>query len=356
MWISTARFAHGVVPATIRFIYQAVQYSNMKPLSKVLLLANAFLLSLIPLVSSGSECRLLTEASVIAHPGRYCLAKGILVSEYGVRINSSNVDLDLQGHSIEISKKTDGLTIGIAITDNVKSVKIHNGGIDGAIIGINVTAGTAISVEKMSLKNIGAIGINAVADKIEIRNTTISNVGIKPLDKDNAYAIGINLGSKDALVSDCKISDVRRQSLEPNITGEPVGILVTSSCGNCVITGNELNKGKPEVDSYGVWNAALGKVYISKNKVSGFRNGIVSAGHQVSISGNTLVCKASGAQSVGLFSLARDFKKSDSFISSSENTMTDCSMEYLSCMGLQCENQAFDSHQLGKRVFPSRTK
>ncbi|WP_156111681.1 hypothetical protein [Thalassospira australica] len=289
--------------------------------------------------ASAEDCKSIPSSLVLVDPGEYCLRDDLdLTESNGLVISESNISVDLGGHVI--SAKSSDLVSAITIEGRAKRVSIRNGTIHGAKIGINIYEADQVHVSSLQLQNIGAIGINSFASDVRINNNVFEGVGFNPLSTDNAYSIAINVAGANVYVTENVILDAKRQNLSAEVVGEAVGVLVGSDCKECFVEHNEILKKQADSNSYGVWNAGLGAVEISGNSISGYANGITSAGRQYTVLDNKIDCRVSGnGIGVGVALTLRHDQDADSYGGAANNDVSNCSLDILSCFSNACRKQ-----------------
>jgi len=217
---------------------------------------------------NNDTCRHIPRNFIITNPGTYCLEKDLILENHsGIKILASDVVLDLGTYSLlgSFAKSKDAVTSAIRVDQNAHNITVKNGIIKEVRIGINLYQSEYIHIHNVKFSDIGAMAINSVASNSVFSNNVFENVGLRPLDPTNAYAIAINIGGENVEIEGNEILDINRQDLDTGIVGEAVAILVKSDCKNCIIKNNRMSKAIPDSNSYGIWNAGLGDVHIEGN-------------------------------------------------------------------------------------------
>lgn len=277
-----------------------------------------------------APCATVPADGVIRAAGRYCVAGERRASgTVGIDIAAGNVVVDLNGGTLRAAK-ADPKSIGVLVRDASSDVTITGGVIQGFAIGISNPAANGLRIDKVTLRDTGAIAIKAGGDRSAIVGTTIESVGGTPLDPANAYAIGANLTGRNVSFSKNTIRNVTRQAVPATLVGEAVGVLVGDGCAECVVDNNVIAKSTPEAKSIGIWNSGIGQVEIRNNSIVGFDQGVIALGRKFIVHDNQLTC-AGGPSTTGvLISLGRggaDQGEGAAF----GNRFTSCAIEQLIC-------------------------
>jgi len=295
-----------------------------------------------------SKCLSIPKSRIIDKAGLYCLEKNLEIeSSIGISINNSNVTLDFKGFSITSKSENKKFIYGIHIEKGKKNIKIFNGTINNAIVGIDIGPSESTSfnilIKDLKFKNIGAIGIRTYGS-VEITNNVFENIGLQPID-DFAYSIGISVGGKNVKILKNKITRIKRQNL--NAIGEAVGILIRDDCENCLIKDNLIDKkdGIEEANSYGIWNTGLEKVVIVKNKIIGFKYGILNNSGNYKIIFNEIIC-SNQKEDFGLV-LYNNSQIQDIKIIQQSNDISSCTYPNFTCITMDsndCSNWLSESN------------
>jgi hypothetical protein len=294
--------------------------------------------------ATARTCAPVPSTGLIDKPGRYCLGADLSVDRrIGIEIASPDVVLDLGGFEItKRAKQDDQVSIGVRIEGSsaARGIAVRNGKIRGFTIGVNAQGASGTVMEGLAI-SAGAIGINTGAADAVLHRNQIRDVGGAPLDANQAYAIGVNLSGRGARLEDNVIGQVYRAARPRSVTGEAVGVLVTSDCSDCVVANNRLENDRVDPGSIGIWNAALGRVDITGNSVTLFERAIYSVGRAYAITGNSLSCGAGYSQSVGVVLVLRHPPEPSAFGAAFNNRIQACLIDTFQCFS-DCDPKVRD--------------
>jgi hypothetical protein len=162
---------------------------------------------------------------IISVPGTYCMKETVtLTSGSGITVNSNDVTIDLQGHTINGAGNS---TTAIELGDGVQNVIIQNGiienlgGVSPDGIGIRDTVGNVTTLENITIQNVNfnnnsvaAISFNQAAagtydvDGMLIRNCRSDNSG-------QIFVQGIS-----GIVEGCEVHENRGAGIQGGITAQ----------------------------------------------------------------------------------------------------------------------------------------
>ena len=148
-----------------------------------------------------------------------------------------------------------------------------------------------------------------------------------------------------------KICEIKKQNL--NAIGEAVGILIRTDCENCLIKDNLIDKkdGLNEAESYGIWNAALQKAVIIKNKIVGFSNGITNSSINYEVISNEIICGPQ-ERSIGI-TLDNGNKYKDLKVIQMANKISSCIYSNFTCINAKLgECRYWDSKVFKYQLYP----
>lgn len=212
---------------------------------------------------------------VLDEAGEYYLENTLRATgQYGIKINSSHVKLDLNGYEIvSTNMNEEEVSFGIHVTPSV-FVEVFNGKIRGSSIGINATYSNFLRIRDVHIEYCQMMGINFGGKKNIISNCTIRSIA-SDIDKAlEGYAVGINTcESIDTRISYNHIENIYRQPVNEDIVGEGVGILLGHDSNTCDVSNNTISNNALENNTFGIW--AVGKRHlIYKNFIFNHNTGI----------------------------------------------------------------------------------
>jgi hypothetical protein len=216
-------------------------------------------------------------------PGRYFLENDIGVSgRNGIIINSSNVHLDLQGHSIS-AETNDENAVGrcaIYVRRCCAHVTIQGGSIRGFKVGLSATSCDHLDVFGLSVTRSRRIGINVGGLSCRVSGCAVSDIGGNPSE---AYAVGINIAcGADVVVEGNRISEIYRQEgCPPEIKGEGCAIILNSASQRCSVVGNVLTNEHSRSGTIGVFGGRAGHHSIRDNFVRGYEIALQGGGFAI---------------------------------------------------------------------------
>jgi hypothetical protein len=200
----------------------------------------------------------------ITLPGDYILASNLSTDGYGIIIQASDVNINLNGFSITGSQNSDNQFYGISSFDQDR-ISITNGSIIGFQYGIYLSdlvdyassiddlSGGAHLVENVVVSDSTFRGIRLEGAENIVRNNSISNIGGSTSYPD-AYAFGIESFGRNALISGNTITNIHGAGVSD--LGEGVGISVTYFGDGSVVSGNIITNPGSEIDAnYSSWSA-----------------------------------------------------------------------------------------------------
>ena len=197
-----------------------------------------------------------TSNYVIKNPGIYTLGKDLTVtgSGFGIKIESGNVVLDLNGFNINNESNKSTSAIGVYGQD-CSNVIIKGGGINGFFYGIRLD--NTNSTEDGSGNNLvdgvhvgGSTfrGISLEGAHNSVVNSVIDGVSGTTIYQ-NAFACGIEAKGPHAIISNNLIKEIYATG-----RGEGLGISISGFGDNSLVQGNIIkNQNKTEFRSFGVW-------------------------------------------------------------------------------------------------------
>lgn len=212
------------------------------------------------------------ENGHIVNKGNYYLENNFYSSsEYAIKIEASNVTIDLNGWEVitTIQDKTK-LSFGIYAINSCHC-EVYNGLISGSAIGIHAPYSKCLNIEQIIIQNCTMMGINFGGLNNSIFSCLIRN--IKGMNN-GAYSVGINASEAiGALIKYNNIENIYRADSEEKEVGEGVGILLGHDSQYCELSKNRLANDKFESHTYGIW--AVGKKHLlSRNFIYNQQIGI----------------------------------------------------------------------------------
>lgn len=225
-------------------------------------------------------------------PGKYFLENDIEAScHVGIIINSSNVILDLQGHSITAGSDNEAAERRCAISIRRSSnVTVHGGSIHGFKVGLTGTACDHLKVSGLSVTSSRRIGINVGGLSCRVSGCSVSNIRGNPSE---AYAVGINVArGSDIVIEGNRISEIYRQEgCPPEVKGEGCAIILNAASERCSAVGNVMTNEHSRSGTIGVFGGRAGHHSIKDNFMRGFQFAIQGGGFEIGpcdVIGNSL--------------------------------------------------------------------
>jgi hypothetical protein len=222
------------------------------------------------------QSRIWQTGTVIRKPGIYKLARDLSVAKGGVGIfvNSDNVTLDLDHHSIR-GENADGKNLGTTSVgirvEGRGNVKIFNGNIDGHFNGIEFEAKSGshtskrIHVQKLSFSNNTARAIFQKSFNTAFFVDLLIENMFGTLQPNQVYTYGIEVQK-----GDCYIINNHFKNIYGRDSGEGVPISITSTVDRCLIQKNYIENDRyPETGrSIGIWVGDENKnISLVRNKI-----------------------------------------------------------------------------------------
>ncbi|MCA9026029.1 MAG: right-handed parallel beta-helix repeat-containing protein [Planctomycetaceae bacterium] len=253
---------------------------------------------------------------VITAPGRYVVVQDLSYSaESGaaVSIEADHVTIDLNGHVLIGSGKSDTTAIGVRAVDR-KQFTISNGTIQGFYFGIDINSPDRVNsrsrehvISGMTLDANTYFGIRLVGADSRIENCHIRSTGGSSLSR-HTIPHGVRLVGERNLLKDCCIDDLHLKRFADG-RGEIVGVHFDAARGSRM-EGNTIIERTTEADdafsaeeqkerTFAVWiNAGPNKdtyLTVTNNRYAGFTVPLAfTPGTDGSVTGNTF----SGADDV----------------------------------------------------------
>jgi hypothetical protein len=169
-----------------------------------------------------TECTEITSASyMITAPGVYCLKQSLTAAGIGVMIESDDVVLDLNGHTLTIGG------IGVRATDR-SNVTVRNGTVRGGTYGVLLggIGASRVLVERLYVQGSESCGICVQGHGAAIRNNVVIGAG-------NAK-IGAKAGISANSGSGLRISHNQIVDTGLGAAGQVDGIIVTDAPGAAI--------------------------------------------------------------------------------------------------------------------------
>lgn len=219
------------------------------------------------------------DNGIIAKPGRYVLQKDIKTNRStGITINSNDVTLDLNGHALRYTGTPKPGTFGIASPDR-KGVTVTNGTIGGFWFNMHCTQNEKLRIRDIHFDDIHYIGINIADSKdVVISDNRFENFRYDvPKDDTSHYVIGINIGAKDAVITNNRFM-AKPQIAAKEVNIETVFVLFSAQVTKgCLVAKNDMAASDVMRKSYGIWVATNAQVAIVDNTIRNMLFGVTLA-------------------------------------------------------------------------------
>src|SRR5687767_6761642 len=195
-------------------------------------------------VTASSDWQSIPQNGIITSPGRYSLKQDIETDRStGVTINASDVTIDLGGHAIRYTGVPKEGTLGIAVQGQ-KGVTITNGTVGGFWFNIHSSQSERLRIRDIRFDDIAYIGINAGDCKdVVISDNVFENFRYDlPKAPNNTYVIAINIGAKDAVISNNRFIARFQGGTAQDVKVETVFVLFCAEVTkNCIVTKNDMS-------------------------------------------------------------------------------------------------------------------
>jgi hypothetical protein len=168
----------------------------------------------------------------ITTAGVYCLKSSLTLGHVStaIRVNASNVTVDLNGHTLDLAAGAAG--VGSSISSNVT---VRNGTIRGGAFGVQLqaTSGVVVSgnlVERLRVENSSHIGITVNGHGGAIRNNVVIGIG--------GDAPGARYGIAASSGTGLRVSDNQVVNMVVSATGGQVDAISVVDAPGAVIERN----------------------------------------------------------------------------------------------------------------------
>jgi hypothetical protein len=213
---------------------------------------------------------------VIAKPGRYSLQDDITTDRgTGITIHSDDVTLDLGGHALRYSGEPKAGTFGIASPGRT-GVTIVNGTLGGFWFNMHCTQNEKLRIRDIRFDDIPYIAINVADSKdVAISDNSFENFRYDvPKDEKSHYVIGINIGAKDAVITNNRFM-AKPQMAPTDVDIETVFVLFSSNVTkDCLVAKNDMAASGVMPKSYAIWVATNAQVTIVDNTIRNMLFGV----------------------------------------------------------------------------------
>jgi hypothetical protein len=257
----------------------------------------------------------------ISAPGYYTLAASCTCTGNGacITINADDVTLNLNNKTITCSPSnplpsTNATTFGVmasslkntTILGSDPSVAISTGKITGCFFGLHASYDQNLFVDRVNFSGNTYIGANTgySTDVLLTRNTIDGISGYVGDDGHNGYAIAFNgCGTRCTLSSNIiKNVVVQPKAIAP-VSGEGVGIILSSNSTSAVMSNNWLENANESGLNIGIWVADGSSATIEANSITGFWEAVSGSGSVQAKNNRLLMRNASAhANSIGIYS------------------------------------------------------
>ena len=186
----------------------------------------------------------------ISAPGHYIFTDDI---SGGMRIEASDVTVDMLGHVIRGAAGPNVATVGLMVASGLKNVTIRGGGIYGHHYGLQANDVAGLHVDRMVFEDQNFRGIGVAGRDISVTNTRFERIDGCSRYSD-AYAMAIEINGPGAKVLNSVIRD-----FYPTDSGEGVGVLHGYGTDDSVVRRNLIcNSRLPENGrTFAVWSSAM---------------------------------------------------------------------------------------------------
>lgn len=228
-----------------------------------------------------AEWQPVPENGVISQPGRYRLQQDLRTDrDTGIKITANDVTLDLNGHAVRYTGTPKAGTYGIAASDR-KNVAIINGALGGFWFNVHCTENERLRIRDIHFDDIPYIGINVADSKdVIISDNVFKNFRYDvPKDEKSHYVVGINIGARDAVITNNRFNAEVEPGTGKDVDIETVFVLFSADVTkNCVVTKNYMAASETLPRSYGIWIATDGQATVVDNDIRNMLYGICLAG------------------------------------------------------------------------------
>jgi hypothetical protein len=249
-----------------------------------------------PTTAPSSAWQPIPRDGIITAPGRYFLERDIETDrDSGVVINANDVTIDLGGRAIRYTGPPHDGTLGV-VAQGRTGLTIANGTVGGFWFNIHCAQSSRVRIRDIRFDDIPYIGINAAGcTDVVICDNVFENFRYDlPKAADSTYLIGINIGARDAVISNNRFL-ARPRGGAREVKVETVFVLFCAEVTrNCMVTKNEMSASEVLPRSYGVWLATNGQASIVDNAIRNMKYGVC------------LASNASGLVCFNRFDAARD--------------------------------------------------
>lgn len=225
---------------------------------------------------AAAQCQAITAPITISSPGTWCLTKDVVQSAgsgSAIVIDSDAVTLDLHGYRVV------GSGASAIFVAGKSQVVIRNGQVSSAGSGIVVSApdeksfSQDVLIERLVLTAIATHGIHAAANRMVIRDVTISGT-VTPTQGNGIWVAGEDIDIDHAVVHEgfpigltTSLSATRLTVRNSVINGDEEAVMLYG--GSAALTNNQLNGSDTAVGFYN-GNYNLDGNRISARKVAVF--------------------------------------------------------------------------------------
>ncbi|MDC0935303.1 hypothetical protein OAS39_03375 [Pirellulales bacterium] len=217
------------------------------------------------------------QNGVITASGNYFLPGDLHVDRSpGIEINADEVNLDFRGHALRFTSPPRPGTYGI-VANGRKGIVLSNGIVGGFWFNVHCTQNENLRIGDMKFDDIPYLAINVAQSKdVAICDSEFTNFGYSvPKDEKSHYVIGINIGAKDAVISNNRFAAEPKKGTAKDVNIETVFVLFSANLSQkCLVAQNEMTISEVLPRSYGVWVATHAQATIAYNRVHNLKYGV----------------------------------------------------------------------------------
>jgi hypothetical protein len=213
----------------------------------------------------------------ISTPGTYSLSGDCYLANdinvaggTALTFTGSSVRLNMAGRTVRnTAPHPTTMSIGIKGA-GVTNLSIESGAITGFRHGVDSET-PYTRVQAVDLSGNLYIGANLKGHTSRALYCTVNTIGGVT---DEAYAIAFNIAGSGSSVVGNKITNIYRQNVAPESTGEGCPIIINSGAGACTVEQNFIENDEARPDTIGIYAGTGGAHEVNRNVIRGFKTGI----------------------------------------------------------------------------------